>query len=110
MSRYIKAYSDIHKVKWSEVSTQLNNGKNGKQCRERWHTHLDPSIRKGKWDDSELTTLTEAHDELGSKWSEIVKRLPGRSPNDAKNTWHSAKRRSELFEYKQTSKIQKPNT
>jgi myb proto-oncogene protein len=28
-------------------------GRIGKQCRERWHNHLDPNIKKDKWNPEE---------------------------------------------------------
>ena len=28
-------------------------GRSGKQCRERWHNHLDPNINKSPWTDKE---------------------------------------------------------
>tara|TARA_B100000780_G_C20667886_1_gene265823 strand:- start:22 stop:492 length:471 start_codon:yes stop_codon:yes gene_type:complete len=38
--------------KWSTIGGFLE-GRNGKQCRERWHNQLDPSIKKSAWTDSE---------------------------------------------------------
>ena len=32
-------------TKWSEIARRVT-GRIGKQCRERWFNHLDPSIRK----------------------------------------------------------------
>lgn len=34
--------------KWSEIAKKIK-GREGKQCRERWHNHLNPHIKKGPW-------------------------------------------------------------
>ena len=34
--------------KWSQIAQQLP-GRIGKQCRERWHNHLNPAINKTPW-------------------------------------------------------------
>jgi hypothetical protein len=38
----------VRRVLWSEIAALLP-GRLGMQCRERYFTHLDPSINKGDW-------------------------------------------------------------
>ncbi|KAG2243895.1 hypothetical protein Bca52824_094270 [Brassica carinata] len=75
--------------KWSTISQHLP-GRIGKQCRERWHNHLNPGINKNAWTQEEEVTLIRAHQIYGNKWAELTKFLPGRSDNSIKNHWNSS--------------------
>ncbi|VVA19439.1 PREDICTED: myb-related [Prunus dulcis] len=82
--------------KWSEIAKSLP-GRIGKQCRERWHNHLNPDIKRTAWTKAEELTLIEAHKIYGNKWAEIAKFLNGRSENSIKNHWNSSvKKKLEL--------------
>ncbi|CAA3011210.1 transcription factor MYB3R-3-like isoform X1, partial [Olea europaea subsp. europaea] len=64
-------------TKWSIIAKSLP-GRIGKQCRERWHNHLNPNIKKDAWTLEEELTLLGAHRTHGNKWAELAKLLPGR--------------------------------
>ena len=82
-------------TKWSEIANQIP-GRIGKQCRERWFNHLDPSIKKSGWTPEEDQILLEHQLRLGNRWCEIAKSLPGRSENSVKNRWNSAMRKRSM--------------
>lgn len=81
--------------KWSLIAQNLP-GRIGKQCRERWYNHLDPTVKKEPWSAAEDNIIIEHHSQYGNQWAQIAKLLPGR-PANAIKVWVSPMSTNMLF-------------
>jgi hypothetical protein len=60
--------------RWTLIAKHLK-GRIGKQCRERWHNHLNPEIKKTSWTDEEDRIIYSAHKQWGNQVLKSLKKL-----------------------------------
>ncbi|KAL7716603.1 Transcription factor MYB75 [Entamoeba marina] len=84
----ITAVERYGKSDWDTISCQVPN-RTKKQCKERYFNHLDEDVHKSAWTQEEDELILLKRDELGNRWTEISKYIPGRAPNSIKNRYFS---------------------
>jgi hypothetical protein len=77
---------------WSSIAA-LVTGRGERQCCNRWHKTLDPSIdrvigRRVKWTEDENSKLKDAVQLHGGKnWDAIATLVPGRTRSQCRSRW-----------------------
>lgn len=86
---HLRKLVEEHKHTWNEIAAGLT-GRNGPQCRQRWHNHLRPNLNKGSWTLEEDQKLWDGVQKLGRQFAQIeTLYLPRRSHNDIRQRWES---------------------
>ncbi|OHT10820.1 Myb-like DNA-binding domain containing protein [Tritrichomonas foetus] len=71
-----------------EMVAKLMEGRNGRQCRERYRNYLIPGFVKNQWTEKEDQILLQKYHEYGPKWTKIMKFFAGRSAVNIKNRFN----------------------
>ncbi|KAM3555997.1 hypothetical protein MY1884_005296 [Beauveria asiatica] len=84
-------------LNWVRISTTLGT-RTPKQCRERYHQNLKPSLNHEPITAEEGILIERLVGELGKRWAEIARRLHGRSDNAVKNWWNGSQNRRKRYD------------
>lgn len=77
---------------WVRISQEIGS-RSPKQCRERYHQNLKPSLNHDPITPEEGDLIEKMVAEMGKRWAEIARRLKGRSDNAVKNWWNGGQNR-----------------
>jgi len=77
---------------WVRISQEIGS-RSPKQCRERYHQNLKPSLNHDPITPEEGELIEKMVAEMGKRWAEIARRLKGRSDNAVKNWWNGGQNR-----------------
>ena len=77
---------------WVRISQHMQH-RSAKQCRERYHQNLKPSLNHEPISSHEGEVIEQMVNEMGKRWAEIARRLGNRSDNAVKNWWNGSMNR-----------------
>ncbi|KAI8379404.1 Homeodomain-like protein [Radiomyces spectabilis] len=72
---------------WSKIARGILN-RTGIQCQARWTEALDPSVRKGRWDNEEDQLLMAAVARFGTCWIRVASQIPSRTQRQCRTRWN----------------------
>ncbi|CAD8068300.1 unnamed protein product [Paramecium sonneborni] len=81
--RVLELVQEFGPQKWTQIAQYLE-GRIGKQCRERWHNHLNPSIKKTPWEEDEEWILFLYHKALSMNPYDRCRQQMGRNSQTCK--------------------------
>ncbi|KAK4228242.1 Homeodomain-like protein [Podospora fimiseda] len=86
-------------LNWVRIAGLLNS-RTPKQCRERYHQNLKPTLNHDPITPEEGLEIERLVEKFGKRWAEIARRLHGRSDNAVKNWWNGSQNRRKRLDRK----------
>lgn len=90
-------------INWVRIANTIAT-RTPKQCRERYHQNLKPSLNHNPITAEEGRQIEFLVEAIGKRWAEIARRLNGRSDNAVKNWWNGSQNRRKRQERRQTTR------
>ncbi|KAI1391281.1 Homeodomain-like protein [Hypoxylon trugodes] len=89
-------------LNWVRIASRIQT-RSPKQCRERYHQNLKPSLNHGPITPEEGVLIERMVQNNGKRWAEIARALPNRSDNAVKNWWNGNQNRRKRMARKSTA-------
>ncbi|XP_062217967.1 transcription factor MYB87-like [Phragmites australis] len=86
---------------WIALPHKAGLNRCGKSCRLRWLNYLRPDIKHGGYTEQEDRIICSLYNSIGSRWSIIASKLPGRTDNDVKNYWNTKLKKKAIVMHQQ---------
>ena len=85
LCRLIKEFGENN---WSLISEKMD-GRNQRQCKDRWNNYLNPNLKVGDWTQEEDDLILKKREELGPKWKIIATFFKNRTDSMIKTRYNA---------------------
>ncbi|XP_062181480.1 transcription factor RAX2-like [Phragmites australis] len=110
--RQLRSYVQLNGTggNWIALPQKAGLNRCGKSCRLRWLNYLRPDIKHGGYTEQEDHIICSLYSSIGSRWSIIASKLPGRTDNDVKNYWNTKLKKKAMAASRASGAFTAPGT